>query len=91
MAARRRLVEASENRLWFALVPRFKEMPEEWQEATPKRLVKPLFHVVFHRFSRVLAGFDHVLAGFWQVLAVFNRVYRLLACFWHGLEPVSAV
>ncbi|CAK9097080.1 unnamed protein product [Durusdinium trenchii] len=68
-AARRRLVLASLNRLWFALVPRFKEIPPEWAEASRQRAAD--FSVGYRAMTRwrsgplflepALAGFDYAM------------------------------
>lgn len=63
--ARRRLVEASENRLWFALVPRFKEIPDEWMEASRQRASE--FSVGYRAMTRWRSGplfLEQALAGF---------------------------
>ena len=63
--ARRRLVEASENRLWFALVPRFKEIPDEWKEASRQRASE--FSVGYRAMTRWRSGplfLEQALAGF---------------------------
>lgn len=74
--ARRRLVDASENRLWFALVPRFKEIPEEWREASVQRA------------SEFSVGYRAMTWGAWRPMAfLLVRRWRSGPLF---LEPALA-
>ncbi|CAJ1383666.1 unnamed protein product, partial [Effrenium voratum] len=67
--ARRRIAAASENRIWFALLPRFKEIPEQWAEASSQRAAD--FSVGYRAMTRwrsgpvflepALAGFDYAM------------------------------
>ncbi|CAE7939762.1 KTR3 [Symbiodinium sp. KB8] len=66
---RERIVAASENRAWLALVPRFKEVPPEWAEVSRQRASE--FAVGYRAMTRwrsgpvflepALAGFDYAM------------------------------
>lgn len=66
---RERIVAASENRVWLALVPRFKEVPPEWAEVSRQRASE--FAVGYRAMTRwrsgpvflepALAGFDYAM------------------------------
>lgn len=67
--ARRRIIEASDNRIWLALLPKFKEVPAEW--ATPAHERARDFSVGYRAMIRwrsgpiflepALAGFDYAM------------------------------
>merc|ERR1719394_1854723 len=52
--ARRRIIDASENRVWLSLLPRFAEVPPEWSQ--PAKEMAQDFSVGYRAMTRWRSG-----------------------------------